>query len=312
MRTAGPFLALLVAASVLTAACREATAGIDPRIASARRDSLQSLLAARNVAFAAGDWDRWAGPMADDVYLTAAEPGRALFGRDTILATMRADYAAAFAAGLTMHIAADSQDIWMDDSAQVAAVSASLKGEVSIADRHIPLQLRSTTLLAFDSTGWKVLVEHYSRPVAYDSLFMGLVSRTVRQPAPVGQSVSGAAGELVNQFQRDRRDFSKAPFAKNVVVVTPHEIVHGAAAASAALGTWMGLPGNATETGSGVRADLTPDGRAGWVTTNLYVPIFAGPESSVAPVRVLLLYHLAGDHWEIVQAHFSVGSSQSS
>jgi ketosteroid isomerase-like protein len=292
---------------LLAAGCGESGARIDPGATSARRDSLKAFFTERYSAFEKGNWDAWAGQMADSAFLTAADPGRALSGRDSILAVMRADYAPAFGAGLTMHVASDSQDIWIDDSARVAAVTTDLDYQITIQEQHVPLRLRVTTLLGRDSAGWKVLVEHYSRAISYDSLFMALLGRQVRAPAAVGQSVSPAAGELISQFRRDLKDFSKAPFAENAVVVTPGEIARGAAAVRAALATWLGLPGNATEANTGTRVALAAGATTAWLATTLYVPIFAGPESAVAPVRVLLIYHIAGDRWEIVQAHFSVG-----
>lgn len=300
---------LIMMLLLAVAGCSDKPSAADPAVQAARRDSLKTFLAKRYSAFETGDWDAWTGQMADDVYLTAADPERALSGRDSILAAMRADYAPALEAGLTMHLSPDSQDIWIDDSARVAAVTADLDFEINIQEQHLPLKLRSTTLLGRDSTGWKVLVEHFSRSLTYDSLFMALVGRQVHAPAAVGQSVQEAAGELVNRFRKDLKDFSKAAMAENAVVVTPGEIAHGAAAARTALATWLGLPGNATEANTGMRTALAPGATTGWVVTTLYVPIFAGPESSVAPIRALVIYHLAGDHWEIIQAHFSVGWS---
>jgi ketosteroid isomerase-like protein len=302
-------LAIPLVLALFAAGCRESSARIDPATRAARRDSLKTFFAARYAAFEKGDWNTWVGQMADSAFLTPADPGRALSGRDSILAIMGADYAPAFAAGLTLHIAPDSADVWLDDSARVASVTSDLEYQVNIQGQQVPLKLRATTLLGRDSTGWKVLVEHYSRAVTYDSLFMALAGRQVPAPAAVGQSVEESAGELINQFRRDLKDFSKAAFAEDAVVVTPGEIVHGAQAVRTALTTWLGLPGNATEANTGMRARLAPEATTGWLATTLYVPIFAGPESSVAPVRTLLIYHVAGDHWEIVQAHFSVGWS---
>lgn len=306
--TAG-WLPLGFALVLLAAGCRESPARNDPATLAARRDSLKTFMGERFAAFEKGNWEAWTGQMADSAFLTAADPGRALSGRDSILAVMRADYGPSFAAGLTLHIAADSEDIWVDDSARVAAVTSDLDYQINIQDQHVPLKLRATTLLGRDSAGWKVLVEHYSRAMTYDSLFMALVGHQVRGPAGVGQSVTEAGGELIGQFRRDLKDFSRASFADHAVVVTPGEIVHGAVAVRTALTTWLGLPGNATEANTGMRTALAPGATTGWVATTLYVPIFAGAESSVAPVRVLIIYHIAGDHWEIVQAHFSVGWS---
>jgi ketosteroid isomerase-like protein len=288
-----------------------ATACHEPRgpDLSAQRDSVTALLAARFSAFEQGRWDEWTRRMSDSVFLTAAEPGRALAGRDTILRAMQADYAPAFEAGLTTKLTPVRQQIWMDDSARVAAVTSELDYALNIQEQHLALKLRNTAVLSRDSAGWRVLVEHYSRPVAYDSLFTALVTRKVQAPAPLEQSVDPGAGELVEEFRRDLRDFAKAPMADSIVVVTPGEVVLGAALARKTLATWLGPPGNATTSSSGIRAGLAPSATTGWVATILFVPIFAGPESSVAPVRMLLVYHIAGDHWEIVEAHFSVGWS---
>lgn len=300
-------LLVLLIGPALLAGCDRTPKGPDT---TAQRDSVTALLAGRFSAFEQGHWEDWTRHMTDSVFLTAADPGRAIAGRDSILRAMQADYAPAFAAGLTMKLTPAQQRIWMDDSARVAAVTSELDYSLNVQDQHLALKLRSTALLGRDSTGWQVLVEHYSRPVPYDTLFTALVTRRVQAPAPVEQSVDAGAGELVELFIGQLRDLSQAPMADSIVLVTPGEVVQGAALARKTLATWLGPPGNATRpSGSGIRASLAPGATTGWVATTLYVPIFAGPESSVAPVRVLLIYHIAGNHWEIVQAHFSVGWS---
>lgn len=306
MRPAGRLLVLSMLTTMVVTGCEKPNPG--PGLA-AQRDSITALLAARFSAFEQGRWDEWTRRMADSVFLTAAEPGRALAGRDSILRAMQADYSAAFSAGLTLKLTPVRQQVWLDDSARVAAVTSELDYALNIQEQHLALKLRNTALLGRDSTGWRVLVEHYSRPVSYDSLFTALVTHKVQAPAPLQPSIEPGAGELVEQFHRDLRDLAQSPMADSVVVVTPGEVVQGAALARKTLTTWLGPPGNATLASTGTRAGLAPTATTGWIATILLVPIFAGPESSVAPVRVLLIYHIAGDHWEIVQAHFSVGWS---
>jgi ketosteroid isomerase-like protein len=225
---------------------------------------------------------------------------------------MQADYAPAFAAGLVMHVVPSHQDIWLDDSAEAAVVTAELDYQIRIQEQDVPLKLRSTTVLLRepDSGAWKVAVEHYSRSMAYDSLFLQLVERKVQAPARVEEAIAPEAGELIARFRKDLRDFSEATLNDSAIVITPGEIARGAEAARSALRAWMGPPGNTTQSGSGIRAGMAPGGQVGWVITTAFTPIFAGPESSVAPVRVLVIYHLAGDHWEISQAHFSIGWSR--
>lgn len=312
MKSKTALLTLAWTAGLVLTGCDRKPSATDPAVQAAIRDSITAFLAARYSAFEKGSWDVWSGQMADDVFLVAADPGRALTGRDSIRTAMQADYAPALAAGLTMRIVPDTQLIWLADSGTVAAVTSDLDYDITIQDRHIPLKLRATTLMGRDSSGWKVLVEHYSRMLPYDSLFNALVSRRVQAPASMGLQVRSEAGELMNLFRKDMRDLSKMPLSPDAVVVTPGEIVQGEDAVRRALTAWLGPPGNATESNTGMRAALAPDARTGWVATTLYVPIFAGPESSVAPIRVLLIYHIAGDHWEVVRGHFSVGWSQGS
>lgn len=302
-----------VAVMTLSGCTRDTRAGTHSASDAARTaagDSVTQLMQERFAAFSRADWTAWAASLAPDAFLSTADPGRALAGRDSILQVTRTNDQPARAAGISMILDPGRPRLWVDTSLTTAVISFPISYLIKAGDQSWNVPLRSTSVLGRDSGDWQVWAEHYSRPIGYDTLFNSLLRHQVPEPVSLAQDIGPGAGELVAQFRRDLRDFSQAVFAGDAVVVLPDTILSGPQAISAALKTWMGPPGNATLADKGIRAGLTPDARTGWVTTILYVPIFAGPESSVAPIRVLVVYHLAGDHWEILSGHFSVASAR--
>jgi ketosteroid isomerase-like protein len=271
------------------------------------RAGVDSAMRSHFSAFERGDMAAWSEILAPDVFFTAANPAQVFAGRDSVRENMQRDLGPTLAAGVKLAIQPLSNLIWVAENGRTAAATYDLDYTVRYDDQVIPYRLRSAYLLERDTSGWRVLAAQYSRPVTYDTLFMSLVSHQVPGVAPVGGQVPSAAGEVVRQFRTDIRDISKAYIAPMAAVITPGMIVQGAEPARRELAAWLGPIGNATEPGDGIRGGVNQSGTVGWVATNLHVPVFAGPETAIAPMRALFVYHLAGDRWEIVQASLSVG-----
>ena len=301
-------IATALLASTLTFGCSKGssppTTAVDT---TAIRSSVDSMMRGHFAAFERGDLAGWTGIMADDVFLTAADPAEVFDSRDAALAEMKRDFTPAFQAGLKLSVRPRASFVWVENNGRTATATFDLDYTVSIANQTHPYRLRASYLLAGDTTGWQVLASQYSRPVSYDSLFMALAQRRIPTPAAGTGAVLPSAGEIAEQFRRDIKDISKANFASNAVVITPGSIVQGAEAASRELGQWMGPAGNVIEPRNELRSQLTPSGTAGYVGTNLLIPVFAGPESLPAPMRALFVYRLGNNRWEIVQASLSVG-----
>jgi ketosteroid isomerase-like protein len=261
-------------------------------------------------AFARGDLETWGELLAEDVFFTAADPAQNFTGRESVLAEMRRALGLTRDAGVTLSIQPQKDLVWIAEDGRVSAVIYDLDYAVSYEGQTVPYRLRSSYVLAKDTAGWKGRAAQYSRPIPYDTLFMSLVSHRIATPARVAGSAQPEADDMVIQFRKDLRDISQAAFAVEAVVVTPATIVEGGEAARRALTEWLGPAGNARERGDGLRSQLAESRLAGWIATNLQVPIFAGPESSLAPMRALFVYRLTGNRWEIVQASLSVGLRQ--
>jgi ketosteroid isomerase-like protein len=283
-----------------------ATATVDTTAARAVVDSVM-----RNHfdAFQRGDIDTWGSILADDVFFTAADPANVFDNRDSVSARMKQDFQRVAESGIGLAIRPISSRIWLTDDGQTAGATNELDYAITYQAQSFSYRLRSSYLLEHDASGWKVLAAQYSRPIAYDSLFMNLTRRLVPGTAPVGGQVSSAAGEVVQQFRADIRDIRTAHLAPGAVVVTPGSIASGPAAVRE-LGDWLGPVGNATEPGNGIRGGLNRSGTVGWAASNLYVPVFAGPESAIAPMRALFVYRLAESRWELAQASLSVGMKE--
>jgi hypothetical protein len=298
-------LILLMAAG---GACRRPSgspaASVDTAAVQAQVDST---LRRHFTAFGSGDLATWSGVFGPEVFFTAADPGQVYSGRDTLLTSMESSLRPSLEAGITVALRPLNHFIWVEPDGRTATATYELDYTVTYENQVFPYRLRAAYVLDRDTAGWRALAAQYSRPVSYDTLFMSLVSHKIPGVAPVGGQVPSSAGEVVQQFRADIRDISKASIISTAVVVTPEGLVQGPEKARAELAQWLGPVGNATEPGDGIRAGLNPTGTVGWVATNLYVPIFAGPESAIAPMRALFIYHLAQDRWEIVQASLSVG-----
>lgn len=301
---------VLLLAPVLGSACKPGESSPAMAVDTvAARQEVEGLMTQHYAAFARGDVEGWTGVMADSVFLSAADPSPPAVGRNRVRDKMTAEFGPAFAAGLTLSVEPTAHEIWVSEDGKSAASSYELNYVSTFQNRAYPVQLRSSVLLARDSAGWRILAAHYSRPIGLDTLFLAVVNQRIPPAGFIAADTSSAgAGELAKRFAQDLRDISLAPLAENVVVILPGGgMIKGAPAARAALVEWLGRPGNAGEAGTGLRAALAPSGATGWVATNLKVPIYAGPESGVAPIRALVIYHRARNQWEIVQAHFSVG-----
>jgi len=274
------------------------TAGIRAQVDSVMRNHF--------AAFQRGDVDGWSRILADDVFFTAADPANVFDNRDSVIARMRQDLGQVAQSGITLAIRPVSSRIWLTADGLTSGATYELDYSATYQTQTFNYRLRSSYLLERDTTGWKVLAAQYSRPVAYDSLFMNLVRHLVPGAAPIGGQVSSAVGEVVQRFRADVRDIRMADIAPGAVVVTPGSVASGSDAKQE-LANWLGPVGNATEPGNGLRGGLNRAGTVGWAATNLYVPVFAGPESAIAPMRAFFVYRLSGNRWELAQGSLSVG-----
>lgn len=309
MRPSRLLIAPLVLASLLGSACnpRKSTGMVVADTVAARQE-VEQLMARHYAAFAKGDVDAWTQVMTDSVYLSAADPSPAVVGRRNVRNKMVAEFGPAFAAGLTLTIQPAAHAIWVSEDGRTSASSYELDYVSTFQNKSYPVRLRSSILLARDSAQWHILAAHYSRPIGQDSLFMAVVNQRIPPAGMVESGLPASSDDLMHHFNRDLADISVAPLARNVVLMMPGGgIIEGEQAARRALVEWLGRPGNAKNAGTGARAALSGSGTTGWVATNLNVPIYAGPESGVAPIRALVVYHRNKDRWEIIQAHFSVG-----
>jgi hypothetical protein len=290
-------------------ACRKAGSGDSrPAVdAAVVRADVDSAMRSHFSAFERGDMAAWSRLLGPDIFFTAADPADVFASRDSVGQSMERKFVLAREAGVTLAMRPRSNVIWVDDDGGTAAATYDLDYTVTYKNQVFPYHLRAAYLLERDSSGWTALATQYSRPVTYDSLFMSLVSRQVSGAARVGGQVPSAAGEVVTQFRADIRDIRKANLAADAMVVTPGSMIQGAEPARQELAQWLGPVGNATEPGDGIRGGLNRSGTVGWVATNLYVPVFAGPESAIAPMRAFFVYHLAANKWELVQISLSVG-----
>ncbi|MEO8199015.1 MAG: nuclear transport factor 2 family protein [Gemmatimonadota bacterium] len=297
----------LMLAMLLTSGCKpRRSAGATAVDTVAARQSVEIFLAQHYAAFARGDVDYWTQVMADSVYLSTAEPASPVVGKSQVHARMAAEFGPALAVGVHIAITPAAHAIWISDDGRTAASTYELNYVSTYQNKSYPVHLRSSILMIRDSARWEILATHYSRPISQDTLFMALVNHQIPEAGRMEPAVSSTA--LDDQFRHDLADISKAPLADNVVLIMPAGgIVAGREAARNTLVEWLGRPGNAREAGTGLRAVLTPSGTAGWVAANLDVPIYAGPESGTAPVRVLMIYRQSQGKWEIIQGHFSVG-----
>jgi hypothetical protein len=299
----------LLLAFTLTQGCTRAPdrgapeAGVD----STAQIGVDSVMRSHFAAFAGGDMAGWSSLLDDAVFFTAADPGGVFASRDSARERMQADLTRARDNGIGLTIRPVSQTIWVAPDGRTATATYELDYTATYQDQRFPYRLRASYLLVRDSAGWQALAAQYSRPVAYDSLFMALVSRRLPGVARVGGEVPSAAGEIVTRFRADIRDISQASIASDAVIVTPGALLRDGEAGRQDLARWLGPAGNATEPGDGMRGGFNADGTVGWIATNLHVPVFAGPETAIAPMRALFVYRLAGDRWELIQASLSVG-----
>jgi hypothetical protein len=303
-RAAGTLLLALVAGN----GCERKAAGSDRAADTVgAAASVDSTVVRHFRAFEQGNIAAWSSILADEVFFTAAGPGDVFDRRETARDKMEQDIERVQASGIRLTIQPLSHWTWVAEHGRTAATTYDLDYRILFQDQSVSYRLRSTYLLERDSSAWRVLAAQYSRPILYDTLFMALVRRTVSSPAPLKGQVPPEAEPIVRRFRSDIREIGSAALDRDVTVVSPGAIVHGADNGRRELAMWLGPVGSVSGQGDGVRAGLDASGTVGWVAAILRVPVFAGPESAVAPMRALFMYRRAGDQWEIVQATLSVG-----
>lgn len=281
----------------------EAAAQVDTARVAAELDST---MRHHFSAFERGDIATWSSILAEDVFFTAAGPDDVFASRKSARDKMQEDIGRVLESGITLSIQPLSHLTWLAHQGQTAGATYDLDYRVMYQEQRFSYRLRAAYLAERDSTGWKVLAAQYSRPVAYDTLFMALVRGIVPGTAGIGGPVP-AAGDVVQRFRADIRDIGQATIANDAAILTPGALVKGPEQGRRELAQWLGPVGNANEPGDGLRGGLNSTGTVGWVGTNLRVPVFAGPETAIAPMRALFVYRLAGKRWELVQASLSVG-----
>lgn len=277
------------------------------------RAEVDSIMLDHFAAFERGDIATWSDILADDVFFTAAGPADVFNSRDSTRRKMERDVGRVKESGILLKIQPLSHSTWIADPARTAVTTYDLDYRISYQDQNFNYRLRSTYLMERDTSRWTVRAAQYSRSIPYDTLFMALVQRrVVAAPTLHGLAPPSATNDVVQRFRADISDITSALLAENVTVVSPGAIIQGAANAQRELAQWLGPVGNATEAGDGILAGLDASGTVGWVATNLSVPIFAGPERAIAPMRALFVYRRVGNQWEVVQASLSVGLREGS
>ena len=274
------------------------------------RAEVDSVMRQHFAAFGRGDIESWSGILADSVFFTAADPANVFDNRDSVSAVMKRDLDRVAQSGITLAVRPSTSHIWVTGDGLTAGATSELDYSATYQARTFQYRLRSSYLLERDVTGWKVLAAQYSRPISYDSLFMSLVQHRVSNTVPTGGQASPALDTVVRQFRSDIRDISRATIAPQVTVLTPGSLATGREAAKRELAEWLGPVGSATEQGTGLRAGVTRSGAVAWIATNVSVPVFAGPERAVAPMRAFFVYRRAGTRWELAQASLSVGMKE--
>ena len=309
-RTVSPAALALIAAVGCENRAAETPPPANPTSASAAVDSV---MLDHFGAFERGDIATWSDILADDVFFTAAGPADVFDSRDSTRGRMERDVGRVKESGIQLTIRPLSHSTWTANHGRTAATIYDFDYRISYQEQNFSYRLRSAYLLEQDTGSWKVRAAQYSRPIPYDTLFMALVQHRVPPAFTLpGHAPPASTNEVIQRFRADIGDISSASLAGDVVVVSPGTILQGATNARRELAQWLGPAGSATQIPHGVRAGLDASGTVGWVATNLNVPIFAGPESAIAPMRALFVYRRIENGWEVVQASLSVGLREGS
>lgn len=297
----------LFLALVLASGCQRKAVKAAVSVDSIGRKEVDSVLRSHFEAFQRGDIDAWSAILSPDVFFTAADPAGVFTTRDSISARMRQDLSRVAESGISLAIQPTDSRIWVTDDGQTAGATFALDYSVTYQARTFAYRLRSSYLLERDSAGWKALAVQYSQPVSYDTLFMLLVRHQIPAARPVGGQIPPAMAAIEQQFRSDIRDITAAAIMPSAAVVTPGGLITGSDQTRRELAQWLGPAGSVTAPEHGVRGGLNRRGSVGWLATNLYVPVFAGPENAVAPMRAFVVYRLQGNRWVLAQASLSVG-----
>ena len=308
MRFRGSATAVLVLVAAGMGCEKAETTLVQPDTA-AQRATVDSTMVHHFRAFELGDIGAWSSVLAEDVHFVQADPANLFASRDSARRKMEQDIGQVRGMGIRLEIRPLNHWTWL--AGRAAGTTYDLQYDASYQEQRYSYRLRASYFLERDSSDWTVRAAHYSRPIMYDTLFMALAGNRIQPVAAMGDRAPSGLDPLLQQFRSDLRDISTATIAANATVVSPGAIVQGGENGRRELAQWLGPAGSASEIGDGIRGGIDRSATVGWVATNLRVPVFAGPESAVAPMRALFVYRRVGNRWEILQVSLSVGLRES-
>jgi ketosteroid isomerase-like protein len=317
---------LLVLGSWL-AGCASASSQVPsgPRTidASNARSRVENLLKAQYAALEKGSLDEWGAALTPDVFYFGARPEDALSSKAQVLQAWHHALDPALQAGSKISVASTQLRVGLSADGRAAWASDVVELKLTGASGESVEKQRVTEVIAEQDDQWWVFALHWSVGVPDERALARARDGTQPRLHEVPESVSPGAQAVAAELQKAAwkttelvRSVADRPDAL-FIGTAPDETIVGGEQIRDALQKQIHDFALTIIRRGGVRAGVTPNGRVGWVASNLDLAVLPAPDPSQEtppgkPTRVqtrgLLVYVNEGGAWRLVQGHFSNGA----
>jgi len=284
------------------------------------RGQVEAALKAQYTALSSGSVDAFGAALAPDAFFFGARPDEALPSKSAVLEAWHRALDPLLKAGGKLAIASTQLRVGLSTDGRAAWASDVIELKITTAQGESTETRRVTEVIAEQDGQWWVHALHWSVGVPNERSLERARSGTQPRLREVAESIAPGTQAVADEFQKAAwkttelvRSIAERPDAL-VFGTAPEETVVGGAQIRELLQKQIREFGLTITRRGGMRAGVTPNGRVGWVASNIDLAALPAPDenSPGKPVRVqtrgLLVYLNEGGQWRLVQGHFSNGA----
>jgi ketosteroid isomerase-like protein len=268
------------------------------------RAHFETVLGDQYAALEKGDLDAWAEAFAPDVFFFGARAHDALSSKEAIVEAWKRELEPAFKAGKKLSIKSTQLQIGLASDGRAAWVS----DVVEITFGEISETQRITEVIGEQDGEYWVYALHWSMGVPADQA-RARARDPKAKPRELTESIAPGAQAVVGEFEKAvlkagelLQGLSRRPDTV-LFGTTPDENFVGNEKIHQQLALEIREGLTITRRGP-VCAGVTPNGKIGWVASNVDLGTAGSPPVKV-PARGLLVYLNEGGLWRLVQGHLS-------
>jgi ketosteroid isomerase-like protein len=320
VRLRGALLALWLGGCATASSPAATQTGPRTIAADEAREKVTAVLKAQYAALEKGAIDDWGAALAPDAFFFGARPEDALPSKASILAAWHQALDPLLKGTTKLSVASTQLAVGLSTDGRAAWASDVIEVTIHGPNGDAKEVQRVTEVIAEQDGQWWVHALHWSIGVPNERAMQRARDGTQPKLHEVSESVAPGAQSVVAEFQKAAwktaelvHSIAERPDAL-VFGTAPEETIVGGDKIRNLLQQQIHDFGLTITRRGGLRAGVTPNGRVGWVASNIDLAALPAPEEGKPskPVRLqtrgLLVYLNEGGLWRLVQGHFSNGA----